>query len=120
MTAITPLAGADVASAQQAQNLLAPSVATPLPTVYSNLYTLGPGDQLQLTFLDPSAKDVGGPFLRGTHAVHAPPNMGKNAPLQTWMGDSCFAQEAPLHYEADWRRRLNLGQLSKLSGSKAD
>jgi len=61
LTAITPLAGADVASAQQAQNLLAPSVATPLPTVYSDLYTLGPGDQLQLTFLDPSAKDVGGP-----------------------------------------------------------
>ncbi|MEB3350053.1 MAG: SLBB domain-containing protein [Cyanobacteriota bacterium] len=32
-----------------------------LPMVYSDLYTLGPGDQLQLTFLDPSAKDVGGP-----------------------------------------------------------
>lgn len=34
-----------------------------LPAVYSDLYTLGPGDQLQLSFLDPSAKDVGGPVV---------------------------------------------------------
>jgi len=46
---------------------LAPSNAeapvSSLPSVYSDLYTLGPGDQLQLTFLDPSAKDVGGPVI---------------------------------------------------------
>lgn len=29
--------------------------------MYSDLYTLGPGDLLQLSFLDPSAKEVGGP-----------------------------------------------------------
>lgn len=29
--------------------------------VYSDLYVLGPGDGLNLTFLDPSAKEVGGP-----------------------------------------------------------
>lgn len=45
MPAAAPAAAADIA----------------LPTVYSDLYTLGPGDQLQLTFLDPSAKEVGGP-----------------------------------------------------------
>ncbi|MEI7952776.1 MAG: polysaccharide biosynthesis/export family protein [Synechococcaceae cyanobacterium ELA182] len=33
-----------------------------LPSVYSDLYVLGPGDQLQLNFLDPAAKDVGGPI----------------------------------------------------------
>lgn len=32
-----------------------------LPSVYSDLYVLGPGDQLQLNFLDPAAKEVGGP-----------------------------------------------------------
>jgi len=32
-----------------------------LPTVYSDLYVLGPGDQLLLNFLDPAAKEVGGP-----------------------------------------------------------
>lgn len=31
------------------------------PQVYSDLYVLGPGDGLNLTFLDPSAKEVGGP-----------------------------------------------------------
>ena len=30
--------------------------------VYADLYVLGPGDGLQLTFLDPAAKDVGGAF----------------------------------------------------------
>jgi polysaccharide export outer membrane protein len=30
--------------------------------VYADLYVLGPGDGLQLTFLDPAAKDVGGTF----------------------------------------------------------
>ena len=33
-----------------------------LPSVYSDLYVRGPGDQLQLNFLDPAAKDVGGPI----------------------------------------------------------
>ncbi len=64
-----PLASVGVARAQQARDLLppAPSAAlapasdASLPVVYSDLYTLGPGDQLQLSFLDPSAKDVGGP-----------------------------------------------------------
>ncbi len=32
-----------------------------LPSVYSDLYVLGPGDQLLLNFLDPAAKQVGGP-----------------------------------------------------------
>ncbi|MFZ0406662.1 MAG: SLBB domain-containing protein [Cyanobium sp.] len=32
-----------------------------LPSVYSDLYVLGPGDQLLLNFLDPAAKEVGGP-----------------------------------------------------------
>jgi len=30
--------------------------------VYADLYVLGPGDGLQLTFLDPAARDVGGSF----------------------------------------------------------
>ena len=30
--------------------------------VYADLYVLGPGDGLQLSFLDPAAKDVGGSF----------------------------------------------------------
>ncbi|MEB3255091.1 MAG: SLBB domain-containing protein [Synechococcaceae cyanobacterium] len=33
-----------------------------LPEVYSDLYVLGPGDGLTLTFLDPAAKSVGGEF----------------------------------------------------------
>lgn len=33
-----------------------------LPELYSNLYTLGPGDGLQLTFLDPEAKSLNGAF----------------------------------------------------------
>ena len=75
LTATIPLA-ADVARAQQARDLRPPAAAAPaapaapapaadasLPTVYSDLYTLGPGDQLQLGFLDPSAKEVGGPVV---------------------------------------------------------
>ena len=30
--------------------------------VYADLYVLGPGDGLQLTFLDPAAKEIGGAF----------------------------------------------------------
>ncbi len=33
-----------------------------LPELYSDLYTLGPGDGLQLTFSDPEAKSLGGTF----------------------------------------------------------
>ncbi len=33
-----------------------------LPELYSDLYTLGPGDVLQLTFLDPEAKSLNGAF----------------------------------------------------------
>jgi len=33
-----------------------------LTEVYSDLYVLGPGDTLQLNFLDPAAKEVGGGF----------------------------------------------------------
>ena len=33
-----------------------------LPELYSDLYTLGPGDVLQLIFLDPEAKSLNGPF----------------------------------------------------------
>lgn len=55
----TPLASVGVARAQQASGVEPPAAS--LTAVYSDLYTLGPGDQLQLGFLDPSAKDVGGP-----------------------------------------------------------
>ncbi len=33
-----------------------------LPEIYSDLYVLGPGDGLTLTFLDPAAQSVGGTF----------------------------------------------------------
>ena len=33
-----------------------------LAETYTDLYTLGPGDSLNLVFLDPELKDVGGPF----------------------------------------------------------
>ena len=33
-----------------------------LPEVYSDLYVLGPGDGLNLNFLDPAAREVGGSF----------------------------------------------------------
>jgi polysaccharide export outer membrane protein len=43
----------------------APTSAVPLvdstSQIYSDLYVLGPGDALTLTFLDPSAESVGGP-----------------------------------------------------------
>jgi len=71
LNAVTPLAVVDVARAQKARDLrpaaapaspaAAPAPTASLPGVYSDLYTLGPGDQLQLSFLDPSAKEVGGP-----------------------------------------------------------
>ena len=67
LTATTPLASFGGARAQQAIDLQPPAPAAALapaaslPAVYSDLYTLGPGDQLLLGFLDPSAKDVGGP-----------------------------------------------------------
>lgn len=40
-----------------------PPVSAPLSlqAVYSDFYTLGPGDELLLSFLDPSVKEVGGP-----------------------------------------------------------
>jgi polysaccharide export outer membrane protein len=58
---------------QQAQQISSPSTnGTTLPPstgtrlslsqVYSDLYVLGPGDGLQLSFLDPAARDVGGSF----------------------------------------------------------
>jgi polysaccharide export outer membrane protein len=38
------------------------SAAPPAATAaYGDLYILGPGDQLQLSFLDPGAKEIGGP-----------------------------------------------------------
>jgi len=40
----------------------APGPAISLPEVYSDLYVLGPGDGLTLTFLDPEARAVGGSF----------------------------------------------------------
>lgn len=54
----TPLA---LAPSSAPAGRVAPEDAASLPAIYSDLYTLGPGDQLQLTFLDPSAKEVGGP-----------------------------------------------------------
>lgn len=36
--------------------------ANPFPGIEADLYILGPGDQLSLRFLDPSASDVGGSF----------------------------------------------------------
>ncbi len=44
-----------------------PSSSAPLPLsvteVYNDLYVLGPGDALQLTFTDPSASPIGGPVV---------------------------------------------------------
>lgn len=40
-----------------------PAAGLSLPSTYSDLYVLGPGDELLLTFMDPSAKDVGGPVV---------------------------------------------------------
>jgi polysaccharide export outer membrane protein len=44
-----------------------PSSSAPLPLtvteVYNDLYVLGPGDGLQLTFTDPSAASIGGPVV---------------------------------------------------------
>ena len=37
-----------------------PGARLTLTEVYNDLYVLGPGDGLQLTFLDPAARDVGG------------------------------------------------------------
>jgi polysaccharide export outer membrane protein len=45
-----------------APNSQSPGKAISLPEVYSDLYVLGPGDGLTLTFLDPEARSVGGPF----------------------------------------------------------
>ncbi|MFM7362478.1 MAG: SLBB domain-containing protein [Cyanobium sp.] len=43
-----------------------PGRSTPSPTslteVYTDLYVLGPGDALQLSFLDPTARELGGGF----------------------------------------------------------
>jgi polysaccharide export outer membrane protein len=66
ITAAAPLATTAPGWAQQGVGLPPPPAAMPavpasLPALYSDLYTLGPGDQLQLGFLDPSAKEVGGP-----------------------------------------------------------
>lgn len=70
LTATTPLAAGlsaraqtslAVAPASSPPGVVAPQNASSLPSVYSDLYTLGPGDQLQLSFLDPSAREVGGP-----------------------------------------------------------
>ncbi len=69
LSAVTPLAVADLARAQQPGELRpaavsaapAPAPTASLPAIYSDLYTLGPGDQLQLSFLDPSAREVAGP-----------------------------------------------------------
>jgi polysaccharide export outer membrane protein len=40
----------------------APERSLSLPELYSDLYTLGPGDTLQLNFLDPEAKSLNGTF----------------------------------------------------------
>ena len=44
-----------------------PTTSAPLPLsvteVYNDLYVLGPGDGLQLTFTDPSASTIGGPVV---------------------------------------------------------
>lgn len=37
--------------------------AVPPPSAQNDLYVLGPGDELQLSFLDPSAREVGGPLV---------------------------------------------------------
>jgi polysaccharide export outer membrane protein len=50
-----------IGQAQPKGNPPAPAAdSLSLPSVYSDLYVLGPGDQLQLNFLDPAAKEVGG------------------------------------------------------------
>ena len=63
-----PFSGPAIAQGNSPSNLQ-PSAPTrsaapdslSLPSVYSDLYVLGPADQLLLNFLDPAAKEVGGP-----------------------------------------------------------
>ncbi|MEA5441243.1 polysaccharide biosynthesis/export family protein [Cyanobium gracile] len=60
----TPWSGAPSVSAVPASG---PPSSAPLPLsvteVYNDLYVLGPGDGLQLTFTDPSAAAIGGPVV---------------------------------------------------------
>jgi polysaccharide export outer membrane protein len=62
--ALPPNASAPAASdlKQTAQPMSAAEKSLSLPELYSNLYTLGPGDALQLNFLDPEAKTLNGTF----------------------------------------------------------
>ncbi|MCP9900229.1 polysaccharide export protein [Cyanobium sp. Cruz CV13-4-11] len=60
----TPSRGSGAVSATPGTG---PSSSAPLPLsvteVYNDLYVLGPGDALQLTFTDPSASPIGGPVV---------------------------------------------------------
>lgn len=61
-----PTQAAEAARAQATSAPITPAMPTrsgerlSLNEVYNDLYVLGPGDVLQLTFLDPAAKEVGG------------------------------------------------------------
>lgn len=61
----TPALAAPMAATPQVMAVpisQSPGQGISLPEVYSDLYVLGPGDGITLTFLDPEARSVGGPF----------------------------------------------------------
>ncbi len=64
---LSPQAPSRVSGAVSATPGTGPSSSAPLPLsvteVYNDLYVLGPGDALQLTFTDPSASPIGGPVV---------------------------------------------------------
>jgi polysaccharide export outer membrane protein len=58
-------AGSDPAQGRAAASSNPPALGPArlsISEVYADLYVLGPGDGLQLTFLDPAAKEIGGSF----------------------------------------------------------
>ncbi len=63
----SPQTPAPVPAFTRVAQAAAPSPSAPLPLsiteVYNDLYVLGPGDGLQLTFSDPSASSVGGQIV---------------------------------------------------------
>jgi polysaccharide export outer membrane protein len=58
--ALSPSPGPGPSRSQTAGSMTAGSLS--LPELYSDLYVLGPGDALTLSFLDPAAREIGGGF----------------------------------------------------------
>lgn len=59
---VTQLSNMSVGMAKDMTTSPQPSSALGLTETYTDLYTLGPGDSLNLVFLDPELKEVGGNF----------------------------------------------------------